>query len=178
VPLGWWLRRSRCQNKLRETQRQAPSNAPPTPPQWAPFWRRISKPNSDRTPAVFHSSYFSQPPPSNITTLLYPGEGRTNRGVTSVATKRNEAPSCETTPPPLFLATSISAATMSFLFNRNRQKTPQDLVRALRETIIRLDTPLEKRRVRRSILAALRHVANVCPSRHRMKLQGCYPSSN
>ncbi|KAA8914506.1 Mo25-like protein [Sphaerosporella brunnea] len=36
---------------------------------------------------------------------------------------------------------------MSFLFNRNRQKTPQDLVRALRETVIRLDTPLEKRRI-------------------------------
>ncbi|KAI5848904.1 Mo25-like protein [Tricharina praecox] len=35
---------------------------------------------------------------------------------------------------------------MSFLFSRNRQKTPQELVRALKDTIMRLDTPLEKRR--------------------------------
>ncbi|KAH8148715.1 uncharacterized protein LAJ45_07058 [Morchella importuna] len=35
---------------------------------------------------------------------------------------------------------------MSFLFGRNRQKTPQDLVRAVRESISRLDVPLERRR--------------------------------
>lgn len=35
---------------------------------------------------------------------------------------------------------------MSFLFSRNRQKTPQDLVRAVRESISRMDVPLERRR--------------------------------
>ncbi|KAH0605830.1 uncharacterized protein H6S33_004287 [Morchella sextelata] len=35
---------------------------------------------------------------------------------------------------------------MSFLFGRNRQKTPQDLVRAVRESISRMDVPLERRR--------------------------------
>lgn len=39
---------------------------------------------------------------------------------------------------------------MSFLFGRNRQKTPQDLVRAVRESILRMDLPLEKRRVSRA----------------------------
>ena len=36
---------------------------------------------------------------------------------------------------------------MSFLFGRNRQKTPQELVRSLKQTILQLDSPLEKRRV-------------------------------
>lgn len=36
---------------------------------------------------------------------------------------------------------------MSFLFGRNRQKTPQDLVRAVRESISRMDVHLERRRV-------------------------------
>ncbi|KAG0643880.1 Mo25-like protein [Tuber brumale] len=35
---------------------------------------------------------------------------------------------------------------MSFLFGRNRQKTPQDLVRAVRESISRMDVHLERRR--------------------------------
>ncbi|KAI5821170.1 Mo25-like protein [Pyronema omphalodes] len=35
---------------------------------------------------------------------------------------------------------------MSFLFGRNRQKTPQELVRSLKQTILQLDSPLEKRR--------------------------------
>ncbi|KAI5797643.1 Mo25-like protein [Geopyxis carbonaria] len=35
---------------------------------------------------------------------------------------------------------------MSFLFGRNRQKTPQELVRSLKEYIGKLDVPLERRR--------------------------------
>lgn len=35
---------------------------------------------------------------------------------------------------------------MSFLFGRNRQKTPQELVRSVRESIARMDAPLERRR--------------------------------
>lgn len=49
--------------------------------------------------------------------------------------------------PPIRLHQSSHIAIMSFLFGRNRQKTPQDLVRAVRESISRLDVPLERRRV-------------------------------
>ncbi|KAF8533965.1 Mo25-like protein [Trichophaea hybrida] len=35
---------------------------------------------------------------------------------------------------------------MSFLFGRSRQKTPQELVRSLKQAISQLDSPLEKRR--------------------------------
>jgi len=35
---------------------------------------------------------------------------------------------------------------MSFLFARNRQKSPQEVVRSVRDSITRMDTPLERRR--------------------------------
>jgi hypothetical protein len=66
----------------------------------------------------------------------------------SLSKQRRTAPQLRCTPHTCPRA----LRTMSFLFGRNRQKTPQELVRALKDSVIRPDTPLEKRRVRRRLV--------------------------
>jgi len=51
---------------------------------------------------------------------------------------------------------------MAFLFNRsNRPKTPQDLVRSVRESISRLDVPSEKKRAIEEITKCLNAMKNI-----------------
>ena len=51
---------------------------------------------------------------------------------------------------------------MAFLFNRsNRPKTPQDLVRSVRESISRLDVPSEKKRAIEEITKCLNSMKNI-----------------
>jgi Mo25-like len=51
---------------------------------------------------------------------------------------------------------------MAFLFNRsNRPKTPQDLVRSVRESISRLDVPTEKKRAIEEITKCLNAMKNI-----------------
>jgi Mo25-like len=51
---------------------------------------------------------------------------------------------------------------MAFLFNRsNRPKTPQDLVRSVRESIARLDVPSEKKRAIEEITKCLNSMKNI-----------------
>ena len=51
---------------------------------------------------------------------------------------------------------------MAFLFNRsNRPKTPQDLVRSVRESISRLDVPTEKKRAIEEITKCLNLMKNI-----------------
>lgn len=51
---------------------------------------------------------------------------------------------------------------MAFLFNRsNRPKTPQDLVRSVRESVTRLDVPSEKKRAIEEITKCLNSMKNI-----------------
>ena len=51
---------------------------------------------------------------------------------------------------------------MAFLFNRsNRPKTPQDLVRSVRESTARLDVPSEKKRAIEEITKCLNSMKNI-----------------
>ena len=51
---------------------------------------------------------------------------------------------------------------MAFLFNRsNRSKTPQELVRSVRESISRLDVPSEKKRAAEEITKYLNSMKTI-----------------
>jgi len=51
---------------------------------------------------------------------------------------------------------------MAFLFNRsNRPKTPQDLVRSVRESISRLDVPSERKRAVEEITKCLNSMKTI-----------------
>ena len=51
---------------------------------------------------------------------------------------------------------------MAFLFNRsNRPKTPQELVRTVRESIARLDVPSEKKRAVEEITKCLNSMKSI-----------------
>lgn len=75
--------------------------------------------------------------------------------------------------PSLFSSYHNQKYIMAFLFGRTRQKSPQDLVKTVRDLMGQMERPLEKRRVETYLLLSVAFTCNSrlmsswCPGRRR-----------